>query len=94
MNNKVYLIGTETDKLVLRKFLSRQQLPRVHHRGQAILWSMEGKDRTELAGLFSVKEDTISDWFDRWNPNDLTTLRDKPRPGRPPNLTVSEKKTF
>ena len=94
MNNKVYINGTETDKKTLRKFLLSHQLPRVHHRAQAILWSIEGKSRTELAALFSVKADTISDWFKRWNPHDLTTFHDEHRAGRPPNFTESEKKPF
>ncbi len=94
MNNNVYIIGTETDKTVLRAFISNCQVPRVHHRAQAILWSMEGKSRTELSALFSVKADTISSWFKRWNPGDLTTLSDEHRPGRPPLLTESEKKRY
>ena len=94
MNKKVYINGTEADKMALRTFLSSRQSPRVHHRAQAILWSMEGKSRTELALLFSVKPDTISEWYKRWNADDLTMLYDEQRPGRPPSLTESEKKTF
>ena len=55
---------------------------------------MAGKSRTELALLFSVKPDTISEWYKRWNADDLTMLYDEQRPGRPPRLTESEKKTF
>ena len=94
MNKKVYINGTEADKMALRNFISRPQSPRVHHRAQAILWSMEGKSRTELALLFSVKPDTISEWYKRWNADDLTMLYDEQRPGRPPSLTEVEKKTF
>ena len=43
---------------------------------------------------FQLKPDTISEWYKRWNADDLTMLYDEQRPGRPPSLTESEKKTF
>ena len=94
MNKKVYVTGTEQDKIVLSKFIKTSEDRRAIQRAQAILWSIEGRDRTDLAGLFHVKTDTISGWFKRWNPEDLSTLSDEPRIGRPPLLTEEEKKRF
>ncbi len=94
MNNKRYIIGTESDKVQLRNFIRMTSDSRSSQRAQAILWSMEGRDRTDLAALFHVKADTISLWLKRWSAGDLSKLGDGQRSGRPPMLEASEKKTF
>lgn len=94
MNTKKYVLGSEEDKILLRDFLRTCIDSKAHHRAQAILWSMEGRSRTDLSQLFDVKADTISNWFKRWHPKDLTTLNDIPRSGRPPTLDADKKKVF
>jgi transposase len=94
MNKKRYLIGTDSEKELLRKFIRAGNNSRAVQRAQAILWSMEGRDRVDLAALFAVKADTISAWFRRWDPTDLSKLSDEHRVGRPPVLQADEKKTF
>lgn len=94
MNKKRYLKGTEPEKAQLRSYIRSSPDTKSVHRAQAILWSMEGRDRVDLASLFHVKADTISNWFERWDSQDLSKLRDDPRSGRPPMLNESEKKTF
>jgi hypothetical protein len=94
MNKKVYITGTDSDKKRLSDFIKTSADSKARQRAQAILWSMEGRDRKDLSQLFKVKVDTISDWFDRWQPDNLSTLSNAPRPGRPALLTEIEKKKF
>lgn len=94
MNKKLFVTGTEVDRSNLKSFIRQSTDARSRHRAQAILWSMEGRERKDLASLFHVKADTISAWFGRWDPGDLSKLSDAPRPGRPSRLTGFEKKAF
>lgn len=94
MNKKVYIASEESSKSQLKTFIKTSTNHRATQRAQAILWSMEGRDRSDLAALFQVKPDTISEWFKRWNPSDLTSLSDEPRTGRPPTLNADEKKSY
>jgi transposase len=94
MNKKVYIIKDELSKSRLCTLIKTSTNHRATQRAQAILWSMEGRDRSDLAALFGVKPDTISEWFKRWNPNDFSTLSDEPRAGRPPMLNSDEKKSY
>lgn len=94
MNRKIYVQGSQAEQEQLRAYIRQSQDVRARQRAQAILWSMEGRDRVDLASLFHVKADTISLWFKRWDANDLSKLSDEQRSGRPPMLNEEEKKTF
>lgn len=94
MNKKVYIENDESSKEALSSFIKTSTHHRATQRAQAILWSMEGRDRSDLAALFHVKPDTISEWFKRWKPEDLTSLKDEPRTGRPATLNADEKKRY
>lgn len=94
MNKKRYMSGSESDKTVLRSYIRTTKDHKAGQRAQAILWSIEGRERTDLAKLFHVRADTISLWLNRWDPNDLSKLSDEQRSGRPPLIAPSEKKTF
>ena len=94
MNKKVYIAVDELSKSQLTTFIKTSTNHRAKQRAQAILWSMDGRDRSDLAALFHVKPDTISEWFKRWHPEDLTSLSDEPRAGRPPILNADEKKRY
>lgn len=68
---------------------------RERQRAQALLLSHRGWKLAQIADLFEVDRDTISQWFDRWQgqqPCDGPPLRDAARSGRPPHLTPPEKK--
>lgn len=94
MNKKVYIESNDLSKCQLSDFIKTSTNHRATLRAQAILWSMEGRDRSDLAALFHVKPDTISEWFKRWHPADFSTLSDEPRAGRPPLLNEEEKKRY
>ena len=94
MNKKLYITGIAEEQAALRDFIKTTTDAKAHHRAQAILWSMEGRSRTDLAALFKVKADTISAWFKRWQTKELSCLTDEQRSGRPSRLNESEKKTF
>lgn len=68
--------------------------PRVRQRSQALLFSHKGYKRAQIAQLFSVKVDTVSAWFRRWQQNQsVDQLADAPRSGRKPKLHLEQKKT-
>lgn len=46
----------------------------------------------ELADIFDVDRDTISNWFDRWESQGLEGLKDLPKSGCPPKLDQDKKK--
>ena len=55
-------------------------------RCQAILLSFQGQKIQDLASLYKVKRDTISEWFNRWERGGIAALLDAPKSGRPPKL--------
>lgn len=91
-NNKLYVIGSDSDKSALRTYIKTNPGNKAIQRAQAILMSMEGHDRSEIAALYGVKTDTVSTWFKRWDALDLSALEDLHRSGRPPLLDSADKK--
>ena len=68
--------------------------PRIRQRSQALLFSRKGYKRAQIAQLFSVKVDTVTAWFRRWQQNQsVDHLADAPRSGRKPKLNAEQKKT-
>ena len=70
---------------------------RERQRPQAILLSQRNYTIPELADLFEVDRDTVSNWMDRWqdlltDPQQPIGLQDQARPGRPPILDTDQKK--
>lgn len=63
---------------------------RVRQRSQALLWSHQGKKRSQIAELFHVKADTVTAWFRRGPTTDH--LADAPRSGRRPKVDEDQKK--
>ena len=63
---------------------------RVRQRAHAILLSARGYGIEQLADIFAVHRNTISEWIDAWNTDGLDGLPDAPRSGRPSKLTEAE----
>lgn len=74
----------------MRKIDSRY---RVRDRAHALLLSSQGLKINEIAAVFGVDRDTISDWYDRWESHGFSGLSDAPGAGRPPKLNPDEKKS-
>ena len=65
---------------------------RIRHRAHAILLSHDGKEIREIAEIFQVDRNTVSNWLDRWDREGIDGLADKPYPGAPPKLDEDERK--
>lgn len=85
---------TEPQLTLLTKLIQQATNHRVRQRSQALVWSHQGKLRTEIAQLFAVKPDTVTAWFRRWieQPDQVATLTDALRSGRPTTLNADQKK--
>lgn len=65
---------------------------RTRQRAQAILLSARGYPVNQLADLFEIDRDRISQWLDWWDEYEFDGLGDDPRTGRPPLLATAAKK--
>jgi transposase len=65
---------------------------RIRHRAHAILLSHDGREIREIAEIFQVDRNTVSNWLDRWDSKGVDGLADKPHPGAPPKLEEDERK--
>jgi Helix-turn-helix domain len=80
----------------------RQRLKEIHKtdanwrtrmRAQAILLSDKGFALNQLAAIFEIDRDSVSQWLDWWAEYQFDGLADDPRSGRPPILSTESKKT-
>lgn len=56
---------------------------KVRQRAHAILLSSKRHKIDDIADIFEVDRDTVSEWFKRWVEGGLSALCDKKRSGRP-----------
>ncbi len=61
-------------------------------RCRAMMLSHKGYTINDLADIFDVDRDTITNWFDRYEAQGISGLKDLPRSGRTPKLDDSQKK--
>jgi transposase len=61
-------------------------------RYRAMMLSHKGYTINDLADIFDVDRDTITNWFDRYETQGISGLKDLPRSGRNPKLSDSQKK--
>lgn len=89
---RIALTG-ETRK-VLRQRLQQayaQHAPRLIRRIHALLWLGEGKSVWEIADLLGIGEQTVRDWLHAFVLNGKASLFYRPRSGRPPKLTLTQR---
>jgi len=86
-----YVSLSESDKSALEGLRRSSGNHRISIRCHALLLSSEGYRIPQLSEIFKVKKDTIRSWFDRWESEGIAGLKDKPKPGRPPKLSTSNK---
>ncbi len=70
-------------KCYLYELIRTSQSFKVRQRAHAILLSAKRHKIDELAEIFDVDRDTISEWFKRWEKGGMASLKDAPRSGRP-----------
>jgi transposase len=83
---------TDITATELRAAATRTDDPDVARRALAIAMSMDDHSRAMAAALCGMDRQTLCDWIHRFNAEGLDGLSDRPRPGRPPLLTVAQQK--
>lgn len=74
----------------LRRLACRASDPAQARRMLAIALVMEGSDRTSAARSCGMDRQTLRDWVHRYNAEGIAGLVDRPRPGRPPQLSPAQ----
>ena len=65
---------------------------RTRMRAQAVLLSEKGFNLNQIAHIFEIDRDAVSQWLDWWAEHKFDGLGDDPRSGRPPILATESKK--
>ena len=81
-------------KLTLSEAQQHHPSSRTRHRAHAIQLSNKSYTLSQLADVFSVRSNTISQWINDWEMLGVVGLFDKPRSGRPTILTADEVERF
>jgi len=84
----------ESEKQILERIVKESSFYRERNRAQAILLSSQGHTIPELTKIFQVDRETITRWFDRFETNRTSGLKDAPGRGRPPKVKPEEKKSL
>jgi len=88
-----FLSLTDSEAAQLNRVRKRHQSFRVRDRAHAILLSHKDQKIDDIASIFEVNRDTVSDWFTRWESDGLSGLQDTPGRGRKPKLAAVKKKS-
>jgi transposase len=89
---KRFITLKETEAQSLKKIWKTSSSSRERDRAQCILLSSKGYQIDQLAGIFEVRRDTISDWLSKWESYHFEGLKDAAKSGRPPIFDSSEEK--
>jgi hypothetical protein len=84
---------TDTERQRLKEIHRTDANWRTRMRAHAVLLSEKGFALDQLATIFEVDRDSISQWLDWWEQDKFKGLADDPRSGRPPILDTTQKKT-
>jgi len=84
----------ESDKQELERIVKESSFYRERQRAQAILLSAQGHTMNQLTEIFKVDRDTVGKWFDRFETQNTTGLKDAPGRGRPSKLNAAQKKSI
>lgn len=60
-------------------------------RAHAVLLSARHYSLDQIADIYQVDRDRVSQWLERWEADQVDGLDDEPRSGRPPKLTEAER---
>jgi putative transposase len=83
---------TQTDQDFLTSLLAKGQAPaRIFKRATALLQLHRGKTLTAVATSLQVSSFTVASWRDNYQSGGLSALHDKPRSGRPAEISGRER---
>jgi len=71
------------EREALTSLMEKSESHKIRKRAHAIILSSKMYKIDQLAGIFDVDRDTVSDWINRWENHGLDGLNDAPRSGRP-----------
>lgn len=74
---------TESETQALRQLHKHGSTHRERQRAHALLLSAKGYTLEQLADIFDVDRDTLSQWMDVFHAQGVTALGDAPKSGRP-----------
>jgi transposase len=83
---------TEEQREQLQEVMKSQSPQRRRMRAHAILLSERRYSIDQLADIYQIDRDRVSEWLDWWEEYQFEGLDDAPRSGRPPKLTDKEQK--
>jgi transposase len=83
---------TEEQREQLKAAMKSQAPQRTRMRAHAILLSERHYAIDQIADIYQVDRDRVSEWLDWWEQYQFEGLDDDPRSGRPPKLTEKEQK--
>lgn len=78
----------------LNELMRKSPSFKIRKRAHAILLSYKRFKIDQLASIFDVDRDTISQWLKRWDEKGLNGLKDAARSGRPPKRRVPKKSDY
>jgi transposase len=81
---------SEKDKEELNSLLKRHASHNVRRRAHSVLLSADGFRINEIARVYQVHRETVTNTFSRWEKDGIDGLYDSPRDGRPPILSEDE----
>jgi transposase len=82
----------EAEREQLKEVMKSQAPQRTRMRAHAILLSERRYSIDQIADIYQVDRDRVSEWLDWWEEDQFAGLDDDPRSGRPPKLTEKEQK--
>ncbi len=74
---------TGKNKMLLYDLIRTSSSFKVRQRAHALILSSKRRTIDEIAEIFDIDRDTVSEWFKRWEAGGIDSLKDAPRSGRP-----------
>ncbi len=74
---------TGKNKMLLYDLIRTSSSFKVRQRAHALILSSKRRTIEEIADIFDIDRDTVSEWFKRWEAGGIDSLKDAPRSGRP-----------
>ena len=81
---------TDEQKAELKAIMKSSAAHRKRMRAHAILLSARRYSVDQIAAIYEVDRDRVSQWLERWSEFQSDGLDDERRAGRPPKLTAAE----
>ena len=80
---------TQAQRQELRELHKNGSTHRARQRAHAVLLSAKGYTLTQMADIFELDRDTLSEWLRVWEQQGCAALGDAPKPGRPSKLDAA-----